>query len=94
MLNTVGNSKMISTLEITLYPNEQDYLTPIRSFIDRLNQYKDQFEIQTFPTATIVVGDHDLLMSVISEATKAHREAFGMGPFVMKLIPGYEAFSE
>lgn len=83
---------MISTLEITLYPNNEDYLTPIRSFIERVNRYSSDFKIQTFPTATIVMGDHDQLMAMIAETTKAHRQEFGMGPFVMKLIPGYQAF--
>lgn len=78
------------TAEISLYPSDQDFIPPIDSFIARLNRY-DDVKVQTFPTATIVVGEHDTVMDIIKHETKAHREEFGMGIFVTKLIPGYEA---
>lgn len=78
------------TAEISLYPNDQDFIPPIDAFIARLNRY-DNVKVQTFPTATIVVGEHDTVMDIIKRETKAHREEFGMGIFVTKLIPGYEA---
>ena len=78
------------TAEISLYPNDQDFIPPIDSFIARLNGY-DDVKVKTFPTATIVVGEHDTVMDIIKRETKAHREEFGMGIFVTKLIPGYEA---
>jgi len=81
---------MLSTVEISLYPNDKDFIPPIKSFIARLNKYPE-FKIQTFPTATIVMGEHYHLMRVLAEETKAHRQEHGMGIFVMKLIPEYEA---
>ena len=78
------------TAEISLYPNDQNFIPPIDAFIARLNRYAD-VKVQTFPTATIVVGEHDTVMDIIKRETKAHREEFGMGIFVTKLIPGYEA---
>lgn len=81
---------MILTAEISLYPTDKDFVPPIKSFIARLNRY-DGIKVQTSPTATIVVGDHDTVMDIIKRETKAHREEFGMGIFVTKLIPGYEA---
>lgn len=79
------------TAEITLYPNQEDFIPPIDSFIARLNQYTDKVKVQTFPTATIVQGDYDQVMQLLTVEMKAHREEFGMGPFVVKFLAGYEA---
>ena len=81
---------MRSTVEITLYPSAEDYLPPIESFIERINGY-DDFEVLTTPTATIICGEHGALMEMISVATQDHRQEIGLGFFVMKLLPGYEA---
>ena len=78
------------TVEISLYPNQEDFVPPIISFIKRLNQYSD-IQVQTFPTATIVIGEYDRVMEVLAQAMKAHHQEHGMGVFVTKLIPGYEA---
>ena len=78
------------TAEISLYPNHQDFIPPIDSFIERLNQY-DDVQVQTFPTATIVMGEYDRVMDILKFEMKAHREEHGMGVFVTKFIPGYEA---
>ena len=81
---------MILTVEISLYPNNQDFIPPIDSFIARLNSYSD-IKVQTFPTATIVQGDYDRVMDILKAEMKPHREEHGMGIFVTKFIPGYEA---
>lgn len=81
---------MRSTIEITLYPSAEDYLPPIQSFIDRINRY-DDFQVQTTPTATIICGEHGALMNMISVSTRDHRQEIGLGFFVIKLLPGYEA---
>jgi uncharacterized protein YqgV (UPF0045/DUF77 family) len=81
---------MILTAEISLYPNNQDFIPPIDSFIARLNSY-DGVKVQTFPTATIVQGEYDLVMDILKAEMKSHREQHGMGIFVTKFIPGYEA---
>jgi uncharacterized protein YqgV (UPF0045/DUF77 family) len=81
---------MILTAEISLYPNNQDFISPIDSFIARLNSY-DGVKVQTFPTATIVQGEYDLVMDILKAEMKPHREQHGMGVFVTKFIPGYEA---
>jgi uncharacterized protein YqgV (UPF0045/DUF77 family) len=81
---------MILTAEISLYPNNQDFIPPIYSFIARLNSY-DGVKVQTFPTATIVQGEYDLVMDILKAEMKPHREQHGMGIFVTKFIPVYEA---
>jgi uncharacterized protein YqgV (UPF0045/DUF77 family) len=81
---------MILTAEISLYPNNQDFVPPIDRFIARLNSYEG-VKVQTFPTATIVQGEYDLVMDILKAEMKPHREQHGMGIFVIKFIPGYEA---
>ena len=81
---------MMLTAEISLYPNKEDFIPPIKSFIEALNRY-DDIQVQTFPTATIVMGEHDRVMDILKVELKAHREEHGMGIFVTKFIPGYEA---
>ena len=81
---------MILTIEISLYPNNENFIPPIDSFIARLNSYGG-VKVKTFPTATIVQGEYDLVMNILKTAMKPHREQHGMGVFVTKFIPGYEA---
>lgn len=84
---------MILTAEISLYPNNENFIPPIKDFIERLNRY-DDIQVQTFPTATIVMGEHDRVMDILKVEMKAHREQHGMGIFVTKFIPGYEALEQ
>ncbi len=78
------------SIDISLYPNQQDFIPPIKDFIEQLNQYTD-IDVQTFPTATIVIGDFDRVMDILKTEIKAYREKHGMGVFVTKILPGYEA---
>lgn len=90
---TGGKTIMRTTLEITLYPNQKDFLPPIKSLIERLNQYPD-IEVQTFPTATIVCGEHNAVMDLLKHETALQRQQFGMGPVVVKVLAGYDALGE
>jgi uncharacterized protein YqgV (UPF0045/DUF77 family) len=81
---------MQTTVEITLYPNQAEFIPPIKAFIERLNHYTD-FQIQTFPTATIVCGEHNAVMDMLKTESQIQREQFGMGPLVVKILAGYEA---
>ncbi len=81
------------SIDISLYPNNEDFIPPISDFIAQLNTYCD-IEVETFPTATIVIGDFDRVMDILKIEIKAYREKHGMGVFVTKILPGYEARAE
>jgi len=78
------------SVEISLYPSNEDFVPPIKAFIAALNRYPE-LQVQTFPTATVVMGEHDRVMDILKVEMKAHRTQYGMGIFVTKFLPGYEA---
>ena len=81
---------MLLTMEISLYPSNENFIPAIDNFIARLNSY-EEVDVRTFPTATIVQGEYDLVMDILKAEMEPHRERYGMGIFVVKFIPGYEA---
>jgi uncharacterized protein YqgV (UPF0045/DUF77 family) len=78
------------TVEISMYPLAANYLEPIRAFIAQLNSYEG-IQVSTYPTATVLVGDHDVVMEAFRHALRWSQETFGMCVFVSKFITGYEA---
>lgn len=81
---------MILSAEITMYPLQDEYLSAIQAIIKKLNTY-DGIQIQTFPTATILMGDYDLVMDALKEAMRWSVEECGKAVFVTKFLPGYSA---
>ena len=81
---------MKMTVEISMYPVRDDYLTPIKSFIAAMNEHRD-LEIETTPTATRVIGEYGDVMSMLNDTMAASYREFGTSVFVTKFLPGYEA---
>jgi uncharacterized protein YqgV (UPF0045/DUF77 family) len=81
---------MRTTAEISMYPLADDYIGPIREIIKKLNTYHG-LEVSTYPTATVLVGEHDVVMDALKDALGWSHERFGTSVFVTKLITGYEA---
>lgn len=75
---------MISTIEISLYPLNEDYVTPIMDFIKRLKSYEG-LEIVTNATSTLIKGEHSHLFNVLSKETEAAFKS-GSSIFVMKVV--------
>ena len=81
---------MTLTVDVSMYPNREDFIPPIDGFIERINRYEG-LTVTTFPTSTVVQGEYDLAMRAVQETiAECHRE-FGMAVYVVKFIPGYEA---
>ena len=81
---------MQATIDISMYPNREDFIPPIQGFIDRINQFEN-LEITTFPTSTVVQGEFDHAMKAVQETIAACYREFNMAVYVAKIIPGYEA---
>lgn len=76
--------------EITLYPLQEDYRAKIKAFLEELTR-RAGVRRETFPTCTVLTGDHDQVMALISDLMKWSHDTLGKSVFVVKFLPGYEA---
>jgi len=75
---------MKTSVEISYYPLNQEYVPPIREFIDRINQYEGLI-VQTNGMSTQIFGEYEALMAALTKEIKA---SFNNphSVFVMKII--------
>jgi uncharacterized protein YqgV (UPF0045/DUF77 family) len=73
-----------------MYPNKEDFISPINGFIEKINCYED-LKITTFPTSTVVQGEYNHAMKAVQETIAQCYKEFNMAVYVAKIIPGYEA---
>ena len=79
---------MILSVEISMYPFQQDYIPPIKGFIERLNTV-DGLRVTTTATATLVSGDFDLVMRTLGDMLRWSYETYGKAVYVTKFLPGF-----
>jgi uncharacterized protein YqgV (UPF0045/DUF77 family) len=85
-----GATPVRLTVEISMYPLAEAFVPPIRAFIERLNGY-DGLRVSTYPTCTVVVGEHAVVMDALHDALAWSQREFGRCVFVTKFITGYDA---
>ena len=73
-----------------MYPLQEDYRPKIKAFIDHLAESSD-IKRETFPTCTVLTGEHDELMALLGTMMKWSHHELGKAVFVVKFLPGYEA---
>ncbi len=75
---------MKTSVEISYYPLNEEYIPPIKGFIERINTHKG-LTVKTNGMSTQVFGEYDVLMEAL---TKEIRESFRNphSVFVMKII--------
>ncbi|MCB9173196.1 MAG: hypothetical protein H6589_01155 [Flavobacteriales bacterium] len=78
---------MKTTVEISNYPLNADYIPPIQDFIDRLN-LNTNITVKTNATSTHIVGEYDEVMVILQKEIKASFEKYGKMIFVMKVLNG------
>ncbi|MCS5588258.1 MAG: thiamine-binding protein [Porticoccaceae bacterium] len=78
------------TIDISMYPNREDFIPPIKGFIERINQF-DALKITTFPTSTVVQGEYGQAMQAVQETITDCQREFNRAVYVIKIIPDYEA---
>ena len=77
-------------IDISMYPNREDFIPPIQGFIERINRF-DHLKITTFPTSTVVQGEYQYSMQAVQQTIAECYREYHMAVYVMKIIPGYEA---
>ncbi|MGI5308154.1 hypothetical protein [Rheinheimera sp. MMS21-TC3] len=75
------------TVEISSYPLADDYLTPIKGFIEQLNGYPSIL-VLTNTLSTQMFGDYDEVMQALQECIKWSFEKYGKVIFVCKFLHG------
>ena len=80
------------TIDISMYPNREDFIPPIDGFIEEINQFND-LKITTFPTSTVVQGEYSHAMQAVQKTIAQCYEEFKMAVYVIKVIPGYKALN-
>jgi uncharacterized protein YqgV (UPF0045/DUF77 family) len=78
------------TIDVSMYPNREEFIPPIDGFIERIGGVAG-LEVRTFPTSTVIQGEYGHAMRAVQDTIEACREEFGMAVYVLKVIPGYEA---
>ena len=78
------------TVEISKYPLKDDYIPPIKDYIESLTGIAG-IKIESGPTSTIVCGEMDQVMSALQETMLISHEKYGKSVYIVKLIPGLEA---
>ena len=84
------NEEMQVTIDISMYPNKEDFIPPIKGFIKTINTYSD-LKITTFPTSTVVQGEYHHAMNSVKETILVCQKEFNNAVYVIKVVPGYEA---
>ena len=76
---------MRSIVEITLYPLDKDYETPILEFLARLRRHSE-LDITTGPTSTVVHGDYEQVMDVLRDEMRTSLSGTVRMSFVLKVL--------
>jgi uncharacterized protein YqgV (UPF0045/DUF77 family) len=72
-------------VDISLYPLADEFLTPIKDVIARLNTY-DSLEVRTNPMSTQIRGDYDDVMSALQQEIRTTFEALPKAVFAVRIL--------
>lgn len=79
---------MRASIEISMYPLQNDFIPPITDFIERLNQNPD-VEVHTNALSTQFFGDFDVLMDLLKQEIGQSFTNGGQQIFVLKILNGH-----
>lgn len=76
------------SVEISLYPLDQEYIPVIQDFIDRLKAHR-QLNVLVNTMSTQVFGDYSEVLQILAqEMQTTHRHHCPKAPFVIKVLNG------
>lgn len=72
-------------VELSLYPLVNEFIPPIKGFIERLNTYQE-LTVVTCSTSTQVTGDYQSVMRILGTEMQRVHEDVGQAVFVAKFL--------
>ena len=75
------------SVEISLYPLDQNYIPPIQDFIDRLNTY-DELKVVENTMSTQVYGEYARVLAILNTEMQRTHQQTPKAAFVMKVLNG------
>jgi len=63
------------SVEISYYPLVDDYLNVIKSYIERINEFKN-LEIKTSKLSTLIAGEYGDVMQLLNITMKEYMEKY------------------
>lgn len=76
---------MIISLEISLYPLDDDFLNIITDIVEKLNS-DNQVSVLTNTMSTQVFGEFEYVMSLLNQIVRYSFETYGKQVFVAKFL--------
>lgn len=78
---------MKTSIDISLYPLNEDYIPAIDAFIEGINSHPE-IVATTNDLSTQLYGEYDAVMDLLKTEIKRNWETFGKGIFVVKFLLG------
>ncbi|GHA18271.1 hypothetical protein GCM10008090_29820 [Arenicella chitinivorans] len=78
---------MMLSVEISMYPLQDEYKPKIKAFLDQLNQAND-VDIRTSNMSTRVFGEFEQVTQLLNSAMRHSMQQFGKIVFVCKYLEG------
>ena len=75
------------SVEISLYPLDQNYIPPIQEFIDRLNTYTELKVVEN-TMSTQVYGEYAKVLEILNNEMQRTHQHTPKAAFVMKVLNG------
>ena len=75
------------SVEISLYPLDNNYIPPIQSFIDKLKTYSEIKVIEN-TMSTQVYGNYDDVLKIVQKEMKNTHKQTPKAAFVLKVLNG------
>ncbi len=73
------------SIDISLYPLDENFIPPIKDFIDRLSRH-EQLEVECNRMSTQVRGAFDVVMPLLSEEIRTSFDAIPKAIFAIKIL--------
>ena len=76
---------MVITAELSLYPLNENFVPPIKFYIEALNRVPG-LEVRTNALSTELYGEYDVVMDAVQQATKTAFEKTGSMVLMAKYL--------